>query len=260
MKEVSEQQDSVYGIHSVEAVLKSDAARISTLFIQKDKYNSRIKHLLRLANKAGVDIQQVSADWLNECVDGNHQGVLAQCSAQRAYAEEDIARLCELPRDEQLEQSGDQRSDPLLLVLDGVTDPHNLGACLRSADAAGVRVVILPKDNSAPASAVVSKVASGAAEVLPMVRVTNLARCLDNLKQMGFWITGTTGDSDLSIYDADLTGKRVIVMGSEGKGMRRLTQEKCDENVRIPLMGSVGSLNVSVATGICLFEAVRQRR
>lgn len=152
-------------------------------------------------------------------------------------------------------------NDPLLLVLDGVTDPHNLGACLRSADAAGVHAVIVPKDNSVGITPVVRKVSSGAAETLPFIAVTNLARTLKSLQAKGLWITGAAvEESARELHLADLTGPRVLVMGSEGKGMRRLTREHCDELVYIPMAGEVSSLNVSVATGVCLFEAVRQRK
>jgi 23S rRNA (guanosine2251-2'-O)-methyltransferase len=147
-----------------------------------------------------------------------------------------------------------------VLVLDGVTDPHNLGAYLRSADAAGVAVVVVPKDNSAELNAVARKVASGAAEVIPLVRVTNLARTLRSFKELGIWIVGTTGDANTLVYDQDLSIPTALVMGAEGPGMRRLTTEACDFLVKLPMAGDVSSLNVSVATGICLFEAVRQRR
>ena len=149
---------------------------------------------------------------------------------------------------------------PLLLVLDGIQDPHNLGACLRSADAAGVQAVILPRDNSAPTTPVVSKVASGAAETVPLFRVTNLARALDQLREAGVWLVGAAGETDQTLFSVDLTGPLALVLGAEGEGLRRLTREKCDHLVRIPMAGTVESLNVSVAAGICLFEAVRQRQ
>jgi 23S rRNA (guanosine2251-2'-O)-methyltransferase len=148
---------------------------------------------------------------------------------------------------------------PLLLILDGVTDPHNLGACLRTADAAGVDAVIAPKDNSAPLNATVRKVACGAAEVVPYIQVTNLARTMKDIQGRGIWITGTAGEAEQSVYQANLTGPVALVMGAEGKGMRRLTRENCDYLINLPMAGSVSSLNVSVATGVCLFEAVRQR-
>jgi len=149
---------------------------------------------------------------------------------------------------------------PLILVLDGVTDPHNLGACLRTADAAGATAVIVPKDKSATLTPVVRKVACGAAEVIPLVAVTNLARTLEKLQQRGLWVVGTAGEAEQEIYQQDLTGPLVMIMGAEGKGMRRLTREHCDFLVKLPMSGSVSSLNVSVATGVCLFEAVRQRQ
>jgi 23S rRNA (guanosine2251-2'-O)-methyltransferase len=148
----------------------------------------------------------------------------------------------------------------LLLVLDGVTDPHNLGACLRTADAAGAQAVIVPKDKSATLNATVRKVACGAAEVIPLVAVTNLARTLEKLQKKGLWVVGTAGEAEQMIYQLDMTGPTVLVMGAEGKGMRRLTREHCDYLAKLPMGGSVSSLNVSVATGVCLFEAVRQRR
>jgi len=149
---------------------------------------------------------------------------------------------------------------PLILVLDGVTDPHNLGACLRTADAAGVTAVVIPKDKSATLTPVVRKVACGAAEVIPLVAVTNLARTLEKLQQRGLWVVGTAGEAEQQIYQQDLTGPLVMIMGAEGKGMRRLTRDHCDFLVKLPMAGSVSSLNVSVATGVCLFEAVRQRQ
>jgi len=149
---------------------------------------------------------------------------------------------------------------PLLLILDGVTDPHNLGACLRSADAAGVTAVIFPKDKSADINDVARKVASGAAETVPWIRVTNLARTLAQLKQAGVWVIGTSGDASDTLHDQDLTVPCALVLGSEGTGMRRLTREACDFTVSLPMAGAVSSLNVSVAAGVCLFEAVRQRR
>jgi len=145
-------------------------------------------------------------------------------------------------------------------VLDGVTDPHNLGACLRTADAAGAQAVIVPKDKSATLNATVRKVACGAAEVIPLVAVTNLARTLEKLQKKGLWVVGTAGEVEQELYQLDMTGPTVLVMGAEGKGMRRLTREHCDYLVKLPMGGSVSSLNVSVATGVCLFEAVRQRQ
>lgn len=238
----------VFGIHAVQALLQRNTGRVERLLIQQDKFNGRVRELVQLAQKKRISVDQVDRDELERHADGNHQGVVAICRNQKALTEGDLDELLE------------RVSQPLVLVLDGVTDTHNLGACLRSADAAGVTAVVVPKDNSADLNSVVSKVASGAAETLPFIRVTNLARTLKALQSKGLWITGTAVDeTSRPLYEADLTGPRVLVMGSEGKGMRRLTQEHCDELVYIPMAGEVSSLNVSVATGVCLFEAVRQR-
>jgi 23S rRNA (guanosine2251-2'-O)-methyltransferase len=191
-------------------------------------------------------------------VSGRHQGVVAEAfnipvsgdmNQSNLWQEQDLLRVV------------DNKEGPLLLlVLDGVTDPHNLGACLRSADAAGVDAVVVPKDKSADLTPTVRKVACGAAEVVPFVRVTNISRTLQALQERGVWLYGTAGESEKSIYDSDLSGSIALVMGAEGSGLRRLTREQCDFLVNLPMAGSVSSLNVSVATGICLFEIVRQRR
>jgi 23S rRNA (guanosine2251-2'-O)-methyltransferase len=177
-----------------------------------------------------------------------HQGIIARVKEGKKYNEKDL---------DQIIASSDT---PFLLVLDGVTDPHNLGACLRNADAAGVDAIIVPKDKSAKLNGTARKVACGAAETVPLVQVTNLARTLRDIKEMGVWVVGTAGETDIEVFDAKLTGPMAIVMGAEGSGMRRLTREHCDELVKIPMVGTVSSLNVSVATGICLFEVLRQRR
>ncbi len=196
----------------------------------------------------GISIQQMGRKALDDKAKGaNHQGVIARVKPAKPLNENDLDTI--LAKHEQ----------PLLLVLDGVTDPHNLGACLRNADAAGVAAVIVPKDKSAPMTATVSKVACGAAETVPLVRVTNLARTMRALQEQGVWFVGTAGEAKHDIYQAKLTGPLAIVMGAEGDGMRRLTRETCDDLIKIPMAGSVSSLNVSVASGICLFEAVRQR-
>ena len=153
-----------------------------------------------------------------------------------------------------------KQSEPFLLVLDGVTDPHNIGACLRTADAAGVHAVIVPKDKSAGLTATARKVACGAAESVPLIQVTNLSRTLKHLQDKGVWVIGTAGEAEQLIYQVDLKGPTALVMGAEGKGMRRLTREHCDQLVKLPMAGAVSSLNVSVATGVCLYEIVRQRQ
>ena len=177
-----------------------------------------------------------------------HQGVIALCKEGQTYDEAYLDKLVE-----------EQGQSGFFLMLDGVTDPHNLGACLRSADGAGVQAVIVPKDNSVGLTPVVSKVASGAAESVPLIVVTNLSRTLKSLQQKGVWAVGTTGEAQQTVYQVDLTGPLVLVMGSEGTGMRKLVGNQCDFLVKLPMAGEVSSLNVSVATGICLFEAVRQR-
>ena len=178
---------------------------------------------------------------------GQHQGVIARVKAVKQLNDKDLAVLVE------------KTETPFLLILDGVTDPHNLGACLRNADAAGVHGVIVPRDNSVGLTPTVSKVACGAAEVVPLFQVTNLARTMKSLQEKGIWIVGAAGEAEHDLYKADLKGSLAIAMGSEDKGLRRLTRESCDSLVSIPMTGSVSSLNVSVATGVCLFEAVRQR-
>ncbi|STQ78534.1 23S rRNA (guanosine-2'-O-)-methyltransferase RlmB [Hafnia alvei] len=194
-------------------------------------------------------IQVANRQWLDEKVEGAvHQGIIARVREGRQYQENDLPALLE-----NLEQP------PFLLILDGVTDPHNLGACLRSADAAGVHAVIVPRDRSAQLNATAKKVACGAAETVPLIRVTNLARTMRFLQEQNVWIVGTAGEADHNLYQSKMTGPMALVMGAEGDGMRRLTREHCDELISIPMAGSVSSLNVSVATGICLFEAVRQR-
>lgn len=238
----------LYGIHAVQSLLHSNPGSITRILVHKDRFNARVRDLLQQAEKLQVPVEQVERDRLEKLAPGTHQGVVAMAHARTDYVEADLYRL--LDYIDEL---------PLLLVLDGVTDPHNLGACLRSADAAGVHAVIVPKDNSSSVTSVVSKVSCGAAETVPVVRVTNLARTLRNLQQRGLWVTGLDGEAKNSIYEVDLSGGRVLVLGSEGHGMRRLTREHCDELAAIPMRGYVSSLNVSVASGICLFEAVRQR-
>ena len=176
-----------------------------------------------------------------------HQGIVARVKAVKPLTEKDLDELL------------DKTAVPFLLILDGVTDPHNLGACLRNADAAGVHAVIVPKDNSVGLTSTVSKVACGAAETIPLFQVTNLARTMRHLQDKGVWIVGTAGEAEGNVYQADLKGPLAIAMGAEDKGLRRLSREGCDSLVSIPMSGSVSSLNVSVATGVCLFEAVRQR-
>ncbi|AJE22763.1 23S rRNA (guanosine(2251)-2'-O)-methyltransferase RlmB [Azotobacter chroococcum] len=241
--------ERIYGVHAVEALLRHHPRRVKQLWLAEGRQDPRIQALLELARQARVPVGQRERRELDEWAEGVHQGVVAEVSPSQVWGEamlDELLDRCEGP--------------PLLLVLDGVTDPHNLGACLRTADAAGVQAVIVPKDKSATLNATVRKVACGAAEVVPLVAVTNLARTLEKLRQRGLWTVGTAGEVEQELYGLDLRGPTVLIMGAEGKGMRRLTREHCDYLVRLPMAGSVSSLNVSVATGVCLFEAVRQRR
>lgn len=243
----------IYGIHAIKAVLANDPIRIIEAFVLKGRKDERLMPVLEELINCGVSIQETSRKTLDDKAKGaSHQGIIARVKPVKSLNESDL--------DDILDQVENEASAPLFLVLDEVTDPHNLGACLRSADAAGVRAVIVPKDKSAQLNATASKVACGAAEVMPLVRVTNLARTMRHMQERGVWFVGTAGEADHALYQSKLTGSLAIVMGAEGDGMRRLTRETCDELVSIPMAGSVSSLNVSVATGICLFEAVRQRQ
>ncbi|XPP73637.1 23S rRNA (guanosine(2251)-2'-O)-methyltransferase RlmB [Serratia liquefaciens] len=238
----------IYGIHAVKALLDNDPQRFLEVFILKGRDDRRLQPLIAELEATGIVIQVANRQWLDEKVEGAvHQGIIARVREGRQYQENDLPALLE------------SVDTPFLLVLDGVTDPHNLGACLRSADAAGVHAVIVPRDRSAQLNATAKKVACGAAENVPLIRVTNLARTLRLLQEMNVWIVGTAGVADHTLFQSKMTGPMALVMGAEGEGMRRLTREHCDELISIPMAGTVSSLNVSVATGICLFEAVRQR-
>ncbi|KHA61600.1 23S rRNA methyltransferase [Vibrio variabilis] len=238
----------IYGIHAVKAVLEREPERFIEAFVLKGRQDDRLMPILNELQVCGVSIQQMTRKTLDDKARGaNHQGIMARVKPAKQLNENDLDDILA------------KHESPLLLVLDGVTDPHNLGACLRNADAAGVAAVIVPKDKSANITATVSKVACGAAETVPLVRVTNLARTMRALQEQGIWFVGTAGEATQDIYQAKLTGSLAIVMGAEGDGMRRLTRETCDDLIKIPMAGSVSSLNVSVASGVCLFEAVRQR-
>lgn len=246
---MSSKAELSFGLHAVFTLLERQPQRVRRVWVLKGRQDKRIQKLLGLVDQHGISWQALDRQALDQMVDGNHQGVVAEVEPQRTENEAFLSALVE------------KLDGPaFLLVLDGVTDPHNLGACLRAADAAGVHAIIAPKDKSAPLNAVAAKVACGAAETVPYVLVTNLARTLRALQQQGVWLTGTAGEAEQLVYDADLTGSMALVMGSEGSGMRRLTRECCDQLVKIPMAGEVSSLNVAVAAGVCLFEAVRQRR
>lgn len=244
---------AIFGLHAVRSWLKSgQSEQGDCLWVDARRSDKRLQSILQEAKQRGVKIKKCSKKELDRRTGGAvHQGVAVEAGRKREIKRYDEGWLLE-----QIEQ----QSTPLLLVLDGVTDPHNLGACLRSAEAAGVDAVVVPKDRSAGITPVVRKVACGAAESVPFVMVTNLARCLRQLADQGVWIVGTAGETETSLYDAELTGPLALVMGAEGSGMRRLTKEQCSQLVKIPMAGAVSSLNVSVATGVSLFEAVRQRR
>lgn len=238
----------IFGLHAVKAVLEREPQRVLHIWVQQDRDDARMGEVLALASRFGVHVEPVTRAKLDQRSEGQHQGIIARIKPAPEWQEQDL-----------LAWLGRADKPPFLLVLDGVTDPHNLGACLRSADAAGVHAVVVPKDKSAALTPAARKVASGAAETVPLVRVTNLARFLRSLTDAGVWVVGTAGEADQMLYDANLKGPLALVMGAEGKGMRRLTREHCDSLVRLPMAGTVESLNVSVACGIVLFEALRQR-
>ena len=245
--------ETVYGIHAVEALLARAPERIIEVFIAKGREDKRLVAVVQELEQLGLPVKVTNRQWLDEKTrNGVHQGILALVKESRGYQENDIPLLMQ------------QSKQPVILILDGVTDPHNLGACIRTADAAGVDFIIVPKDRSAPLNSTAQKVACGAAESVPVVRVTNLARTMRMLQdEFQVWIVGTAGEADKTLYQTDFYKTQSIplalVMGAEGEGMRRLTKEHCDELVSIPMAGMVPSLNVSVATGICLFEIVRQK-
>ena len=240
----------IAGIHSVRTALKHGTGQILGIWYDKDRRDKRLGQLLSAARQAGVKLEPVDRDTLARLSpDTNHQGIVAQTRVPSPLGEDALLQIL-----------NELQQPPLLLVLDGVQDPHNLGACLRTANAAGVHAVIAPRDRAVGLTPVVCKVASGAAEMVPFIQVTNLARTLRSLcEDHHIWITGTAEDADTNLYKADLTGPLAIVMGGEEKGLRRLTREQCDLLVFLPMAGAVESLNVSVATGVTLFEAVRQR-
>src|SRR6478735_7195790 len=237
----------IFGFHAVTARLRHDASSVEEIYIDAERHDRRMQELLRVAEASKVRI--IHAD--DKRLDGmtgtrRHQGVVAKAG------ELSLARNL----DELLDAI---EGPPLLLLLDGVTDPHNLGACLRVADGAGAHAVIAPKDRAVGLNATAAKVASGAADTVPYITVTNLARTMRELKEREIWLIGTTDDAEKSMYEADFSGPAALVMGSEGEGMRRLTRENCDVLVSIPMHGAVESLNVSVASGVCLYEARRRR-
>lgn len=242
-------QELIYGLHAVQALLKSAPQRVEEFLVLRGREDQRAQKLIQQARALNIPVRLQTRAQLDTLCDGNHQGVALLARPGKLHDEGYLWELLETLVE-----------PPFLLILDGVTDPHNLGACLRSADAAGVQAVIVPKDNSAGMNETVRKIACGAAETTPLIPVTNLARTMQQLQERGVWLVGTAGEATIPLFAAPLTGPLALVMGAEGTGMRRLTREHCDHLAYIPMAGSVSSLNVSVATGICLFEAVRQRQ
>jgi len=237
----------IFGFHAVTARLRHEASSVEEIYVDAGRHDRRMQDLLHAAKEAGARIIQADDQRLSSMVGTRrHQGVVAKAGALS------LARNL----DELLDAI---EGPPLLLVLDGITDPHNLGACLRVADGAGAHAVIAPKDRAVGLNATAAKVASGAADTVPYITVTNLARALRQLQERDIWLIGTDDSAEKSLYDADFSGPAALVMGSEGEGMRRLTRETCDLLVRVPMCGAVESLNVSVASGVCLYEARRQR-
>ena len=237
----------LFGFHAVTVRLKTTPASVLEIHIDATRRDQRMRQFVERATSLGARLIDSDDDRLQKmCGTHRHQGVVARVEA--------------VPQSHSLDDTLDAVSgDPLLLVLDGITDPHNLGACLRVADGAGAHAVIAPKDHAVGVNATVAKVASGAAETVPYFMVTNLARTLNELKERGIRVIGTSDDAPTSLYDIDLSGPVALVLGAEGSGMRQLTSRTCDELVSLPMRGAVESLNVSVASGVCLYEALRQR-
>ena len=234
------------GFHAVIATLEEGAIKPREVLLADARKDDRAQRLLMAAAKAGVTVRKVSRETLDLRAPGlRHQGVLAEIEAAAVVGEE----VLDLPA----------TADRMILALDGVQDPHNLGACLRTAEAVGINAIVIPKDRSVGLTPVVRKVAAGSAERVPVVGVTNLTRTLERLKELGYWIVGLAGEGDETLYSVDLTGPLVLVLGGEGEGLRRLTRETCDRLVKMPMVGNIESLNVSVAAAVCSYEAFRQR-
>ncbi len=243
------ERERIHGIHAIGALLRRSPERVESLAVLRGRRDRRLDELLQAARAHGIAVRECAREELDRLAPGVHQGAVAEVRAALPLGEEALFDAL-LPG---------LTEPPLLLVLDGVTDPHNLGACLRSADAFGAHAVIVPRDNAAPLNATARKAASGAADMVPLVVVTNLARTLRALQQAGVWIVGAAGEAAQALSAVDLRAAVALVMGAEGGGMRRLTREHCDHLAAIPMCGEVSSLNVSVATGVFLYEARRQR-
>jgi 23S rRNA (guanosine2251-2'-O)-methyltransferase len=242
-------QDWMYGINAVEGQLQSDSARVLELWMELGSKNARVLEIVALAKKLGVVAKTIPAlDLAKKCGSDRHQGLALKYKMAELLSESDLAHLAK--------KAG---SSALFLILDGVQDPHNLGACIRSATASGATAVVFPKDKSAGLTAVAHRASAGTAAKIPIVQVTNLARAIEILKEQGVWCYGAAGETKTLIYQIDLKGPVALVLGNEGDGLRRLTRDRCDGLAKIPMAPEVESLNVSVAAGIMLFEAVRQR-
>jgi len=243
----SKQSEIIFGFHAVESVIRNDPVNILQMIVEKNRHDKRITQLVNHAESQGISVEYLKKTDLQKLADSHKtQGIVIRYKASAKIEGKSLEEIL-------------QKDNVFLLVLDGVTDPHNLGACLRTADAAGVDAVIAPKDRAASLTPTARKVACGAAESMPFFQVTNLARTLKQLNENEIRVVGTAGEAEYNLYDVELTGKLALIMGAEEKGLRRLTRESCDQLVKMPMMGQVESLNVSVATGVCLFEALRQR-
>jgi 23S rRNA (guanosine2251-2'-O)-methyltransferase len=252
----SSQTELIYGMHAVRALLLRDAARVRRVLLLRGRQDARAQEIERLADAAGCRLERVEGERLTQRLgDVVHQGVAAEVEALVPWNEDQLIEAVTCPGP----GSRGASANPLLLALDGVQDPHNLGACLRTADACAAVAVIVPRDRAAPLNATARKAAAGAAETTPVAIVTNLARTLRLLKDAGFWIVGADMQGSQRAQDVELTGRRVLVVGGEGGGLRQLTRQHCDWLVRLPSAGAVESLNVSVAAGMLLYEAARQR-
>ena len=240
----------IFGLHAVSAALHYQAHSVQRLQLDVKRQDARIQALQALAEQHRIPIEYITRAQLDKLAQGiRHQGVSADLEPQSRYHEQDLTGLI-----------AQAQPAPFLLVLDGVQDPHNLGACLRTAAAAGAHAILTPADRAVGLTPTVRKVASGAAEIVPLIQVKNLARTLRTLKEQQLWLVGAAGSAECSLYDVDLSGPLALILGAEQKGLRRLTQAHCDHLVRIPMASDIDSLNVSVAAGVVLFEAVRQRR
>jgi 23S rRNA (guanosine2251-2'-O)-methyltransferase len=244
------QSDLIFGLHAIQAALELPVSRVTEIYLADERHDARADALINAAKLHNITPKKVEREQLDEMApDARHQGAIARCTPLKELNESDLFKLVEQLTD----------TAPLLLILDGVQDPHNLGACLRTAEAAGAHAVIAPKDRASGLTSTAMKVSSGSAERLPFFQVTNLARVLRELQELGVWLVGTSGDSESTLFEADFRGPLAIILGAEGRGIRRLTREHCDQVVYIPMKGGAESLNVSVAAGVCLFEAARQR-